>query len=217
LRAENAALRAELERMRARYEAPPVEAPVRQEKAVRAKEPQQFALVGPGPQGPRENGPSDEAWNSIGQTLCRTLEERRPGSRWSYYRDERLVPEDVTFFYAHEALRKMWGPGPGNPDPPGPRAYRRLSAAEHDERDSVLRAALRRVDETLERSQTLHAEGHEVAAVGLLKYVDLLLARFNLAMARAEAGDPSRKDVLQDPERDMEIEAWVAAQVEDAV
>jgi hypothetical protein len=48
-----------------------------------------------------------------------------------------------------------------------------------------LQAALRRVDETLERSQALRAEGHDVAAVGLLKYVDLLLARFNPALARA--------------------------------
>jgi len=26
-----------------------------------------------------------------------------------------LVPEAVTFFYAHDALRKMWGESPGNP------------------------------------------------------------------------------------------------------
>jgi hypothetical protein len=93
-----------------------------------------------------------------------------------------LVPEGETFFYAHELLRRMWGEAPGNPDPPEPQAYRRLTPAEQDERDLVLLAELRRVDETLERSQALHAEGHEVAAVGLLKYVDLLLARFNLAL-----------------------------------
>jgi hypothetical protein len=105
------------------------------------------------------------------------------------------------------------GRGSGNPDPPKPQAYRRLTAAEQDERDSVLQAALRRVDETLERSQTLHAEGHDVAAVGLLKYVDLLLARFNLALARADAGDAGWQDVLDDAERDAEVEAWVTAQV----
>jgi hypothetical protein len=84
---------------------------------------------------------------------------------------------------------------------------------EQDERDRVLEAALRRVDETLERSQALHAEGHEVAAVGLMKYVDLLLARFNLALARAEAGDADWQEALSDPDRDRDVEAWVAAQV----
>lgn len=212
LRAENAALRAELERMRARYEAP-IEPPVQKKKAASAKEPERFVLVGPGPRKPEEHGPPDEAWDALGQTLCRILEERRPGSRWNYYRDEQLVPEGVTFFYAYEALRRMWGEGPGNPDPPEPQAHRRLTAAEQNERDSVLQAALRRIDETLERSQTLHAEGHDVAAVGLLKYVDLLLARFNLALAHAEAGKAGWKDILHDPDRDAEIEAWVAAQV----
>lgn len=72
----------------------------------------------------------------------------------------------------------------------------------------MLQAALRRVDETLERSEALHAEGHEVAAVGLLKYVDLLLARFNLALARAEAGNADWREALSDPDRDAEVEAW---------
>jgi hypothetical protein len=119
----------------------------------------------------------------------------------------------MTFFYVSEALRKMWGAVAGSPDPPDPQAYRRLTAAEQTERDSVLQAALRRVDETLDRSQALHAEGHAVAAVGLLKYVDLLLARFKLALARAEAGDAGWQRVLDDPDRDAEIEAWGTAQV----
>jgi len=63
-------------------------------------------------------------------TLCRILEARRPESRWSYYRDVRLVPEGMTFFYAHEALRRMWGTTPADADPPEPKAHRRLPAAE---------------------------------------------------------------------------------------
>jgi hypothetical protein len=43
----------------------------------------------------------------LARTLCRSLEARRPESRWSYYRDVRLVPEGMTFFYAHEPLRKI--------------------------------------------------------------------------------------------------------------
>jgi hypothetical protein len=104
--------------------------------------------------------------------------------KWRYYRGELLVPEGMMFFYAHEALRKMWGESPGNPDPPTPPAYQRLTSAERAERDTVLRSALGRVDEALERSQSLHAQGHVVAAIGLLKYVDLLLARFNFASPR---------------------------------
>jgi hypothetical protein len=50
-------------------------------------------------------------------------------------------------------------------------------------------------------------------SVRLLKYVDLLLARFNLALTRAEAGDAGWQDVLNDPDHDAEVEAWVAAQV----
>ncbi len=210
LRAENTALRIELERMHARYEAP-IELPAPRE-ATTVKEPERFALVGPGPN-KSEAGPADETWDSLGGTLCRILEERQPESRWSYYRDLRLVPEGVTLFYAHEALRKMWGEGPANPDPLEPKAYRRMTAAEQDERDVVLQAALRRVDETLERSQALRAEGHDVAAVGLLKYVDLLLARFNLALARAEAGEAGWQDVLNDPDHAAEVEAWIAAQL----
>jgi hypothetical protein len=41
--------------------------------------------------------------------LSRMLGQRRPGTRWRYYHDEQLVPEAVTFFYAHEALRKDVG------------------------------------------------------------------------------------------------------------
>ena len=48
------------------------------------------------------------------------------------------------------------------------------------------RSALGRVDEALERSQSLHAQGHVVTAIVLLKYVDLLRARFNLAVAQNE-------------------------------
>lgn len=210
LRAENAALRGELERMRARYEAP-IEPPA-PTKAPTAEEPDRFALVGPGPK-QSEAGPPAETWDAVGATLCRILEGRRPESRWSYYRDVRLVPEGMTFFSAHEALRKMWGTTQADADPPEPKAYRRLTEAERGEQDGVLQAALRRVDETLERSEALHAEGHEVAAVGLLKYVDLLLARFNLALARAEAGNADWREAVSDPNRDAEVEAWVAAQV----
>jgi hypothetical protein len=211
LRAENAALRAELERMRARYEAPSDPPP--REKVKSSEEPERFALVGPGPRKPAGAGPTEEAWDSLGATLCRLLEERRPTSRWRYYGHQRLVPEGMTFFYAHEALRKMWGERPDNSDPPDPQAYRRLTAAEQDERDGVLQAALRRVDQTLERSESLYAQGHDVAAVGLLKQVDLLLARFRLALARAEVGDAGWQDVLENPDRDAEFEAWVAAQI----
>jgi hypothetical protein len=212
LRAENGALRAELERLRARYETP-IESPARKTKEPAEPEPEQFALVGPGDTTRDDRGLSDEALDSVGELLCRMLAERQPGTRWRYYRNERLVPEGVTFFYAHEALRKMWGETPGNPDTPTPRAYRRLTAAEQDERDSLLRAALARVDEALQRSQDLHAAGHVVAAVALLKYVDQLLARFNLALAQAQAGDDHWQDALEDPERDAEFEAWLAAQV----
>lgn len=79
--------------------------------------------------------------------------------------------------------------------------------------DRILRTALRRVDDALERSQKLHEEGHFVAAVGLLKYVDLLLARFNLALAGVRAGDGRWQDELHDTDRDAEFEAWVASQV----
>jgi hypothetical protein len=215
LRAENAALRAELERLRARYEGP-VEPPPRTKKAPPEPEPEQFALVGPGKREPDHGGPSDQALDSVGGFLCRTLEERQPGTKWRYYRDELFVPEGVTFFYAHDALRKMWGEGPGNPDPPTPQAYRPLTEAERDERDAVLRSALSRVDEALERSQNLHAQGHVVAATGLLKYVDLLLARFNLALAQAQLGNNQWRDTLDDPERDAEFEAWLEQQVASA-
>lgn len=211
LRAENATLSAELERIRARDEAP-IEPPA-STKAATAKEPERFALVGPGPKQSQEAGPPDETWDALGATLCRILEQRRPETRWSYHRDLQLVPEGVTFYYAHEALRKMWGETPANAGPPEPKAYRRLTAAEQDECNHALQAALRRVDETLERSEALHAQGQEGAAVGLLKYVDLLLARFNVALARAEGGDDDWQEALNDPDRDAEVEAWVAAQV----
>jgi hypothetical protein len=215
LRAENAALRAELDRLRARSERP-LEPAARKKKAPPEPEPEQFALVGPGKREPDHRGPSDEALDSVGEMLCRTLEQRQPGTRWRYYRDELLVPEGVTFFYAHDALRKMWGDSPGNPDPPTPQAFRRLTEAERDERDAVLRSALSRVDDALERSQSLHAEGHVVAATGLLKYVDLLLARFNLALAQAQSGNSQWQDTLEDSERDAEFEAWLEQQVASA-
>jgi hypothetical protein len=201
LRAENAALRAELDRLRERY-VTPSQPRARTKKAAAARpEPEQFALVGSSERKPDEHGPPDETLDSVGETLCRILQERRPGTRWRYYRDQRLGPEGVTFFYAHEALRKMWGETGGNPDPPTPQAYRRLTTVEQNERDSLLQAALRRVDDALERSQTLHAQGQVVAAAGLLKYVDLLLARFNLALAQAQAGDSRWQDTLHDRER----------------
>jgi hypothetical protein len=77
----------------------------------------------------------------------------------------------------------------------------------------VLHAALHHVDDTLARSQTLYGRGQEVAAVGLLKYADVLLARFNLAHARANAGDGGWRDALSDPVRDAELETWVTAQI----
>jgi hypothetical protein len=122
----------------------------------------------------------------------------------------------MTFFYAHDALRKMWGDSPGNPDPPPPQAYRRLTTAERDERDTVLRAALNRVDDALQRSQNLHAQGDVAAAGGLLKYVDLLLARFNLALAQANAGNSEWKDTLNDSEGEAEFEAWLEKQIASA-
>jgi hypothetical protein len=215
LRAENAALRAELERLRTRYEGP-VEPPPQTKEAPPEPELEQFALVGPDKREREHRGPSDEALDSVGELLCRMLEGRQPGTKWRYYRDELLVPEGVTFFYAHDALRKMWGESPGNPDPPTPQGYRRLTAAERDERDTVLRSALGRVDEALERSQNLHAQGHDVAATGLLKYVDLLLARFNLAFAQAQSGKSEWQDTLNDTERDAEFEAWLEQQVASA-
>jgi hypothetical protein len=145
--------------------------------------------------------------------LCRMLEERKPATRWRYYRDERLVPEGVTYFYAHEALRKMWGPTPADPEPPTPQAYRRLTSAEQDERNTVLGAVLSRVDDALQRSEDLHAQGQVVAAVGLLRYVDLLLARFNLALAQAQAGNGDGHATLNDQERDARFEAWLAHQL----
>jgi hypothetical protein len=46
--------------------------------------------------------------------------------------------------------------------------------------------------------------------------VDLLLARFNLALARAEAGDASWQDALHDLDRDANVAASVAAQISSA-
>lgn len=214
LQAETAALRAELVRLHARYERP-IEHPTKKTTASVEPEPEPFALVGHSGQRD-DHQPADDTLSSVGEMLCRMLAERQPGTRWRYYHDEQLVPEGVTFFYAHEALRKMWGNTPGNPDPPEPQAYRRLKTAERNERGSVLRGVLDRVDDALERSQTLHAEGHVMAAVGLLKYVDLLLALFNLALAEARAGDSRWQDTLQDTDRDAEFEAWVASQVASA-
>jgi hypothetical protein len=211
LRAENAALRAEVERMRRKYEEPP-ELPAKP-KRTKQKEPEQFALVGPGKRTEGEQGFSDEVWDDLGRQLCRMLEERRPGSRWRYYRDSHLVPEGTTFYYAADALRRMWGPLKDEPEPPDPQAFRRLTAAEQDERDSLFRGALARIDEELDRSQALHTEGHEVAAVGLLKHVDLLLARFNLARAREETGDPDWRDLLQESDDDAAFEGWLAANI----
>jgi hypothetical protein len=75
------------------------------------------------------------------------------------------------------------------------------------------RACTRVPPQNFHGKEGVDAEGHEVAAVGLLKYVDLLLARFNLALARAEAGDANWQEALNDPDRDAEVEARVAAQV----
>ena len=97
LRAENAALRAELERTRIGYEAP-VDPPDRSKETAAANGPERFALVGPALGRPEDNRLPDEAWDRLGQTLCRSLEEHGPGRRWSYYRDERLVPDGMMFF-----------------------------------------------------------------------------------------------------------------------
>jgi hypothetical protein len=211
LQAENEALQAEVERLRARYERA-VEPPKRTKKAPPEPKPEPFALVGPGKRKPDRPEPSDDALDSVGDMLCRLLEERQPGTQWRYYRDEFLVPDGVTFFYAHEALRKMWGNTGGNPDPPTPQAFRRSTAAERDERHTVFSTALSRVDDALRRSQSLYAEGYHVSAVGLLKYVDLLLARFNLALAQSRAGNTDWQKTLNDPERDAKFEAWVSRQ-----
>jgi len=96
VRSENAALRAELERLRARYEGA-VEPPPRTKKPIPEPEPEQFALVGPGEREPNRSGPSDEALDSVGRLLCRMLEERQPGMNWRYYRGELLVPEGMMF------------------------------------------------------------------------------------------------------------------------
>lgn len=210
LRAENAVLRAELDRMRTRYETPVVR---RSERPTAVTKPAQFALVGPKPGKSEKDHRPDGLWDSAGPTLCRILEERTPDIRWSYYRDDRLVPEGVTYFYALDALRKLWGARPGDLDPPIPKGYHRLTATEREERDSVLHVALRRIDEVLERSKTLHECGQEVAAVGLLKHADVLLARFKLALARSQAGDSGWQEALSDPIRDAKFEGWVATQI----
>jgi hypothetical protein len=212
LRQENLALRAEVERLRTRYEGPvTLSAPAKD--AAPEPEPEQLALVGAGERARDRGAPSDEALDSVGETLCRMLEERQPGVRWRYYRDEQLVPEGVTFFYANEALRKMWGDAPGNPAPPTPQAYRRLTSAEREARDAIFQAELSRVDDALERSESFYSQGHVVAAGGLLKYVDLRLARFNLALAQAQAAKDDWQETLNDTERDDEFEAWLAQQI----
>lgn len=61
---ENAALRAELERLPARYEGA-VEPPPRTKKRLPEPEPEQFALVGPGEREPNRSGPPDEALDSL--------------------------------------------------------------------------------------------------------------------------------------------------------
>jgi hypothetical protein len=212
LQAENEALRAELERLRAQYEAPVDPRPTAKAEGRKAN-PESFALVGPGPSVPDQEGPSDEAWDSLGALLCQSLEEGRPGTRWRFYREVELIPEGMTFFYAQEVLLRMWGDGPSNPNPPDPQAYRRLTPSEREQRDVVLDTELRRIDESLKRAQCLHDEGHAVASIGLLKYVDLLLARFHLARARDQAGDSAWEDGLRDSARDAEVEAWVATQL----
>jgi hypothetical protein len=58
----------------------------------------------------------------------------------------------------------------------------------------------------------LYGRGQELAAVGLMKYADVLLARFNLALARMNVGDAGWRDALSDPIRDAEFETWLAAQ-----
>ena len=105
------------------------------------------------------------------------------------------------------------GRGSRQPDPPTPQAFRRLTEFERDERDRVFRSALARIDDALERSEKLHAEEHVVAATGLLRYVDLLLARFNLALAQWQSGNSEWQDTLDDTERDAEFETWLAQQV----
>jgi len=209
LRQENVALRAEVERLRTRYEGPvTLSAPAKH--AAPEPEPEQLALVGAGERARDREPPSDEALDSVGETLCRMLEERQPGVRWRYYRDEQLVPEGVTFFYANEALRKMWGEAPGNPCSLDPRAYRRLTSAEREAR--IFEAELSRVDDALE-PETFYFQGHVVAAGGLLKYVDLRLARFNLALAQAQAGKDDWQETLNDIERDDEFKASLAQQI----
>jgi hypothetical protein len=78
VRSENAALRAELERLRARYEGA-VEPPPRTKMPIPEPEPEQFALVGPGEREPNRSGLSDEALDSVGRLLCRMSKSANRG------------------------------------------------------------------------------------------------------------------------------------------
>jgi hypothetical protein len=170
-------------------------------------------LVGLGERKRDHPGPSDDALDSVGEMLCRMLEERKPGTRWSYYRDQQLVPEGVTFFYAHEALRKMWGETPGNPDPQTPQAYLRMTAAERDERDAVLRAALAASTRRLSDLRPCTRRGTSSPRLGSSSTSISCSPASNLAVAQAQAGNSQWQDALDDPERDAEFEKWLAQQL----
>jgi hypothetical protein len=78
LRAENAALRAELERMHIRYEAP-VDPPDRSKETAAANGPEQFALVGPA-LGRLEDGRlPDEASDRLGRVSAAASRNTVPG------------------------------------------------------------------------------------------------------------------------------------------
>lgn len=72
LRAENASLRAEVERMRRRYEIPPQ--PVTPPTPDTTPEPERFAIVAPA----LKPGAPLDAWDGLGNTLSRILERHHP-------------------------------------------------------------------------------------------------------------------------------------------
>ena len=81
---------------------------------------------------------------------------------------------------------------------------------EREERDAVFQAVLGRADDALDRSESLYAQGIAVAATTLITYVDLLLARFNLALAQWKAGNSDWQGTLEESGRDADFERRLA-------
>jgi hypothetical protein len=196
LRNDNAALRAEVERMRRIYETPPE--PVRREAEADGRE--AIGIVGGG-----------ERWARLGPLVARSQQEADPERRWTYYSDVQLVPEGGIFFYAIDVLRRRWAQSLELTDLREPQAYRRPTAAEADEQHAAFTAQLQRIDAALERSEALHAAGHPVAAYRLLLYVDVLNAAFSLALAYWKTGDGRWREPLANDERDARVEELVSA------